>query len=193
MDHRPNVVVCMCDQLRAFEMGCYGNPVIRTPHLDRLAAEGVRFETAVTNYPVCMAARSVLLAGQFNRTCTGGVSNVSYVRRPGDFSMPQYPDAGRPHLKDVTLAERLRADGYRTAAIGKWHIHSWPHDVGFDEYYGLTTWMDAAFGRQAQPVLRPGTRPVPDVESGVRRAAGREGARPGRDHPRLGYRDAVDG
>ena len=74
----------MCDQLRAFEVGCYGNPVIRTPNLDRLAAEGVRFETAVTTFPVCMAARSVLLSGQYNRTCTGGVGNVATQpgRRP---------------------------------------------------------------------------------------------------------------
>ncbi len=134
MNKSPNIVLCICDQLRAFETGCYGNPVIRTPNVDRLAAEGVRFETAVTNSPVCMAARSVLLSGQYNRTCTGGVSNVSYPARPGEFNMPEYPEAGRPHLKDTTLPELLRAAGYHTAAIGKWHIHSWPHDVGFDEY-----------------------------------------------------------
>ena len=64
MSTRPNIVICTCDQLRAFEIGCYGNPVIRTPYIDRLAAEGVRFQHAVTNFPVCMAARSVLLSGQ---------------------------------------------------------------------------------------------------------------------------------
>jgi choline-sulfatase len=131
---RPNIVLCLCDQLRAFETGCYGNPVIRTPHVDRLAREGVRFETAVTNFPVCMAARSVLLSGQYNRTCTGGVGNVAYTTRPGDCAMPEYPDFGRPHLKDRTLPEGLQALGYETAVIGKWHIHSWPHDVGFDSY-----------------------------------------------------------
>lgn len=134
MSRMPNVVICTCDQLRAFEVGCYGNAVIRTPHIDRLAAEGVRFETAVTNFPVCMAARSVLLSGQHNRTCTGGVSNVAYPSRPGDFSMPEYPEAGRPHFKDATLAEVLRDRGYETATIGKWHIHCWPHEVGFDHY-----------------------------------------------------------
>ncbi len=59
----PNIILCMCDQLHAFEVGCYGNPVIRTPNLDWLAAEGVRFETAVTTFPVCMAARSATLSG----------------------------------------------------------------------------------------------------------------------------------
>lgn len=134
MGGRPNIILCLCDQLRAFEVGCYGNKVIRTPALDRLAAEGVRFETAVTNYPVCMAARSVLLSGQYNRTCTGGVANVAYPGRPGEFHMPEYPDFGRPHLKDPTLPELLHAQGYETAAIGKWHIHSWPSDIGFDSY-----------------------------------------------------------
>ncbi len=134
MTHQPNIVLCVCDQLRPFEVGCYGNPVIHTPHLDRLAREGVRFELAVTNYPVCMAARSVLLSGQYNRTCTGGVSNVHYPRGPAAFLLPEYPAAGRPHLPDQTLPEALRDAGYATQVIGKWHIHSWPHDVGFEHY-----------------------------------------------------------
>ncbi len=134
MPRRPNIILCNCDQLRAFEVGCYGNSVIRTPNIDRLAAEGMRFETAVTNFPVCMAARSVMLSGQYNRSCTGGVANVSFPWRPKRGNMPEYPDPGRPHLPDRTLPEALRAQGYHTAAIGKWHIHSWPHDIGFDYY-----------------------------------------------------------
>ena len=134
MADRPNIILCMCDQLRAFEVGCYGNPVIRTPHLDRLAAEGVRFETVVTTFPVCMAARSVTLSGQYNRCCTGGVGNVCTPLPGGVVHFPQYPVNGRPHLQDPTLAEVLRDRGYRTSAIGKWHIHSWPHDVGFEDY-----------------------------------------------------------
>ncbi len=134
MPARPNILFCTCDQLRAFETGCYGNPVIRTPHLDRLAAEGVRFETAVTNAPVCMAARSIMMSGQYNRTCTGGATNVGTPYWPGGFTLPEYPDPGRPHLKDPTLPEILRRAGYHTSLIGKWHIHSWPGDVGFDDY-----------------------------------------------------------
>lgn len=102
--------------------------------MDRLAAEGLRFETAVTNYPVCMAARSVLLSGQYNRRCTGGVGNVAFPFRPDRGNMPEYPDPGRPHLRERTLPECLREHGYHTAAIGKWHIHSWPQDVGFDHF-----------------------------------------------------------
>ncbi len=134
MTKRPNIILCNLDQLRPFEVGCYGNAVIRTPNIDRLAAEGVRFETAVTNFPVCMAARSVMLSGQYNRTCTGGVANVGFPWRPGQGHMPEYPDRGRPHLPDRTLPECLKNLGYHTSAIGKWHIHSWPHDIGFDHY-----------------------------------------------------------
>lgn len=134
MARRPNIVLCLSDQLRAFEVGCYGAAHVQTPNIDRLAAEGFRFEHAVTNYPVCMAARSVTLSGQYNRTCTGGVSNVAYASKPGDVNMPEYPESGRPHLKAPTLAEALKGAGYATAAIGKWHIHSWPHDIGFESY-----------------------------------------------------------
>ncbi len=124
MPQSPNIILCTCDQLRAFEVGCYGNPIIRTPNLDRLAATGVRFETAVTTFPVCMAARSVLLSGQYNRTCTGGVGNVALPQDDGRIYFPQYPHAGRPHLRDATLPELVRKMGYHTAVIGKWHIHS---------------------------------------------------------------------
>ena len=134
MKRRPNIILCMSDQLRAFEVGCYGNSVIRTPNMDRLAAEGVRFEHAITNFPVCMAARSVVLSGQYNRACTGGIGNVAFPSRPGRRTMPEYPDHGRPHLQERTLPECLREMGYDTAAIGKWHIHSWPQDVGFDHF-----------------------------------------------------------
>ncbi len=134
MPDRPNIVLCICDQLRAFETGCYGNPVIQTPNVDSLARDGSRFELAVTNFPVCMASRSVLLSGEYNRTCTGGVGNVHFQTRAGDCAMPEYPYPGRPHLKDTTLPELLRGAGYETAAIGKWHIHSWPDEVGFDKY-----------------------------------------------------------
>ncbi len=132
---RPNVVVCMVDQLRAFDVGCYGNAAIRTPHIDRLAAAGARFDLAVSSYPVCMAARSVVLSGQHNRSCTGGVSNVMHrCEADGVAYHPEYPFHGRPHLKNPTLPEVLRAAGYSTSAIGKWHVNSWPHDVGFDDY-----------------------------------------------------------
>jgi choline-sulfatase len=81
-----------------------------------------------------MAARSVLLSGQYNRTCTGGCSNFVFKSEAGKCILPEYPFFGRPHLKSPTLAEILRSYNYHTSVIGKWHIHSWPDDIGFDEY-----------------------------------------------------------
>jgi len=124
----------MCDQLRAFEVQCYGNDVVQTPNIDRLASEGVRFDVAVTNNPVCMPARSIVLTGQYSRTCCGNLNNYVALSPDGGWIMPEYPRRGRPHLKDPTLPEILHSNGYHTAAIGKWHIHSWPHDVGFNYY-----------------------------------------------------------
>jgi choline-sulfatase len=136
MPKSPNIVLCVCDQLRSFDVGCYGSGFVQTPNIDRLAAEGTRFEQAVTNYPVCMAARSAMLSGQYARRCADGVANKSYPVTAPHFGnvMPEYPEPGRQHLKDPTLPELLRDAGYHTAAIGKWHIHSWPQDVGFDHY-----------------------------------------------------------
>ena len=131
MANKPNVIVCLCDQLRAFEVGCYGNDIIRTPHIDRLAAEGVRFDLAVSNNPVCMPARSALLTGQYSRTCMGSLNNNS---DGGDVpkSLPEYPVDERDWLRDTTLAEAFKAQGYETALFGKWHIQPAPHRVGFD-------------------------------------------------------------
>lgn len=131
---KPNIILITSDQLRPYELGCYGGDFVATPNIDRLAARGALWETAITNFPVCMAARSILISGQHNRAATGGKTNVAYPGRPGDFNMPEYPFPKRPHLPDPTLAEGLQAQGYSTAVIGKWHIHSWPHEIGFDHY-----------------------------------------------------------
>ncbi|MEE2873344.1 MAG: sulfatase-like hydrolase/transferase [Candidatus Latescibacterota bacterium] len=128
---RPNVIVCLCDQLRAFEVGCYGNDTIRTPHIDRLAKEGVRFDLAVSNNPVCMPARSALLTGQYSRTCMGMLNNFT---EGGDkpFNIPEYPADNRDWLRDSTLPEAFKTQGYETALFGKWHVQPAPNLVGFD-------------------------------------------------------------
>ena len=134
---RPNVVLCLCDQMRACSVGCYGDSAAKTPNIDRLAAEGVRLDLAFTNNPVCTPARSSLLTGQYCRTCTGMLGNVH--ENP--------PNPERIRLLEPTLAEVFRDAGYRTALIGKWHIDPRPELVGFDEavypmiehrYYGQT-------------------------------------------------------
>lgn len=129
---RPNLVLCMADQLRSSALGCYGNDFVQTPNLDRLAREGARFETAISPCPVCMPARSAVLAGQYARAANGTLGNVSVANDPT--FMPEYPAFGPRHLPDVALPQLLRASGYKTGAIGKWHVQAWPDEIGFDHY-----------------------------------------------------------
>lgn len=131
-NQKPNIIVCMSDQLRPFELGCYGNSMVRTPHIDRLAAQGVRFDVAVSNSPVCMPARSCLLSGQHSRTCIGELGNEVSVDDKGRATMPEYPSPRRVSMFAPTLPEQLKKAGYNTAAIGKWHIQSAPNTLGFD-------------------------------------------------------------
>jgi arylsulfatase len=109
MATRPNIVLLMSDQHRADILGCAGDPVVRTPHIDRLASEGVRFDRAYCQGPLCMPARASLLTER-------------YVRDHGVFENSSEVPAGMP-----TFLHRLREAGYFTAEIGKMHL--WAHGL----------------------------------------------------------------
>ena len=118
-DDRPNVLLILCDDLGYSDLGCYGGE-IRTPNLDRLASEGMRW-TQFYNCAVCVTTRSALLTGLHPR--------------PAD-------DMGhRIRRNMITLGEAMRTAGYATALTGKWHLGSEaparPIDRGFDEYFGV--------------------------------------------------------
>lgn len=122
MSDRPNVLIILCDQMRAQDVGCYGGPVARTPSIDAMAREGCCFEHGITNNPVCVPARSILLSGQHGRTCTGSLYNHA----------PWWPhNPRRRRLLGPTLPELLRDAGYSTTLIGKWHVDPAPGLVGF--------------------------------------------------------------
>src|SRR5215217_4307749 len=93
----PNVLVVMCDQLRATALGLYGNEVVRTPHLEALAASGVLYRHAFTPSPVCVPARVALWTGRWPHL-TGSMENLVFLR-PGETHLPRL----------------LRERGYRTA------------------------------------------------------------------------------
>ncbi|MDO8682046.1 MAG: sulfatase-like hydrolase/transferase [Armatimonadota bacterium] len=120
---KPNVIVCLLDQLRASEVGCYGNGVVRTPNMDRLAKNGARFEIACSNNPVCTPARAIVLSGQYSRTCTGSLTNCAE------------PIMERIQFPNPTLPEAFRNAGYKTGLIGKWHIAINPALLGFDTVF----------------------------------------------------------
>lgn len=106
MRDRPNVLLIITDQQRADYLGCAGHPVLRTPHIDSIAARGVRFERFYVSTPVCMPNRSTLM--------TGRMSSVHGVRHNG-IPLP---------CNSATFVELLRAGGYRTALIGKSHLQT---------------------------------------------------------------------
>lgn len=128
---RPNIVIIFADDLGYGDLGCQGHPTLRTPHLDRLAAEGVRFTDFYAAAPVCTPSRAALLTGRY------AVRSGMYGRRGVLF-----PDsAGGLPPEEITLARLLRAQGYHTAHLGKWHlgIHPGgrPLDHGFDSSFGI--------------------------------------------------------
>jgi len=102
----PNVLWIIADDHAAYVTGAYGNRLVRTPHLDRLAASGMRFDRAYCNAPVCTASRQSFITGRYPRTI-----GVTLLRTP-------LPEA------ETTLAEMLGPAGYDTAAIGKMHFNS---------------------------------------------------------------------
>jgi arylsulfatase A-like enzyme len=101
---KPNIVLIFADQLRSFELGCYGGKQIPTPNMDRLAAEGVRLTHAISTYPICSPYRGMLMTGLYPMR-NGMVCN-DHSLRPG---VP-------------SLAQACRSAGYHTAYIGKWHL-----------------------------------------------------------------------
>lgn len=130
-DERPNFIVFFADDLGAAELACYGHREHKTPNLDRLAASGVKFETAYA-CPICHPSRFMLLTGQYGSR--NGVYNFP-GRRGGPAVADQGPDDIASHL---TLGKFLNSHGYATAMAGKWQLSgSIPgliHECGFDEY-----------------------------------------------------------
>ena len=126
-DPRPNVVLIYVDDMGYGDLSCYGHPTIRTPHIDRLAAEGVKMNSFYAPAAVSSPSRAGLLTARYP------VRSGMY----GDRESVLFPDTprGLPE-EEVTLADVMREAGYTTALIGKWHqghAHPYlPDDNGFD-------------------------------------------------------------
>lgn len=128
---KANVIVIFADDLGYGDLSCYGSPTIRTPHLDRMAAEGLRFTDFYSASEVCTPSRAALLTGRYPiRSGMCGSRRVLFPNSKG----------GLPP-EEITIAEALREHGYATAHIGKWHlgIHegSRPLEQGFQHSFGL--------------------------------------------------------
>ncbi len=123
----PNVVLIYADDLGYGDLGCYGSP-IRTPHLDRMASEGVRFTHFYSTAPACSPSRASLLTGRY--PTRAGVPNVLFPK-----------DTQGLDPRESTIASMLKPLGYQTACVGKWHLGHQPAYLpaarGFDRYFGI--------------------------------------------------------
>lgn len=125
---QPNIIVIYPDQMRADAMSCAGNPCIRTPNLDRLASQGVRFSNAFTSFPLCSPFRASFMTGKYAHSA-GMCANHYPIPLNQDF-----------------LADILRRNGYRTGYFGKWHLNGGPKHgpvrreerLGFETFRGFS-------------------------------------------------------
>jgi arylsulfatase len=127
---KPNIVLILADDLGYSQLGCYGETKIRTPHIDRLAAEGTRFTQAYSGSPVCAPSRCVLLTGL--HTGHARVRDNREIEPEGQLPLP----AGTP-----TLPRLLQTEGYATGLVGKWGLGypgsaGEPLAQGFDSFFG---------------------------------------------------------
>ena len=131
----PNFIVIFADDQGYRDLGCFGSPNIKTPNIDQMAKDGIRFTDFYSGYCVCSASRASLLTGCYQpRISMRGVLG--------------------PHSKiglnpeEVTIADMLKQKDYATAMVGKWHVGDRPQTLptsqGFDSYFGLAYSNDMA-------------------------------------------------
>lgn len=132
VSNMPNVIILFADDLGYGELSCQGNPEIPTPHIDSIAANGVRFTSGYVTAPNCSPSRAGLMTGRYG-TRFGHEFNPTGPKN-------EDPGMGLP-LKQKTFADALQEAGYITGLIGKWHLggtaHYHPYRRGFDEFFGF--------------------------------------------------------
>ncbi len=131
---RPNMVFILVDDLGYSDVGCYGNTLHETPNVDRLAREGMRFTDAYAACAVCSPTRASIQTGQY--PIRFGITDwIPGARKPNTPLKERFTERMLP-LEAVTLAEAVKAHGYKTAFIGKWHLNAAGQESGFPEDQG---------------------------------------------------------
>jgi arylsulfatase A-like enzyme len=147
----PNFVVIFCDDLGYADLGCFGTKQIKTPNIDRMAAEGMRLTSFYSTCSVCSPSRSSLLTGCYPRRVNMHVN---------DRNLCVFFPADKKGLnpEETTIAETLKAKDYATICVGKWHVGDHPsflpHKQGFDSYFGIPYSNDMNRKEVPLPLLR---------------------------------------
>ncbi len=160
-DRKPNILLIVGDDMGYADIGVHGATDIRTPHLDALARQGVRFSSGYVSGPYCSPTRAALMTGRYQERYGHEFNSGPEATAAENFGLP---------LTEKTLADRLKAAGYRTGMVGKWHLGFRPefHPMkrGFDEYFGFLggahSYLDSRADK-ANPIMR-GTEPVDEPE-----------------------------
>lgn len=129
---KPNIIIIMADDLGYNDISCFGNTNIKTPHLDQMALEGIKFTDFHSNGAVCSPTRAALITGKYQQRT--GITGVVTAKSHRHVGLP---------LSEITFAEALKSNGYVTGMFGKWHVGYRPEynptKQGFDEYKGFVS------------------------------------------------------
>ena len=161
-DRPPNILLIVMDDLGKSEISCYGSTTVKTPHMDQLASEGIRFTDCYVTAPVCAPSRAGLLTGRYNERYGFETQPMEiypnnlpsywigkYMMNTGEFVLdekPRFPPEWQIQKQgllpsEINLAEFLKMRNYSTACIGKWHLgyskEQIPNNCGFDYQYGF--------------------------------------------------------
>ncbi len=151
---KPNIIYIMADDMGYADLSCYGAQGYKTPVLDQLAAEGVKFTQAYTNSPICSPTRTALVTGRYQYRFAAGLNE------PNGFKPGQELPLGTP-----TVASLLKDNGYRTAFVGKWHVAKVPEfsplRYGYDSFFGIASGAADYF-------LHKSAREIDDPTAGLR-------------------------